>query len=236
MEELRSLADLLDLQAVDLEIDRLLELRGSLPELEAYRSAHEETIRLRRARDEAQERLTATTRELDRVTGELGLVEEKAEREQNRLYAGGLSARDADYLRREVEMLRGRISDMEEQALELMERRELEEAEVQRLSEELVDAERERSRLEELISEEWRRIDAEIAAKEARKAEIVPLVDPELLSLYEDLRSRREGAVVGTLVGRVCGVCHLQLSAAEEVEALASRPPRCLHCRAILVP
>ena len=41
MHELQSLADLLDLQEVDSEIDRLLHRRQSLPELEQYRVAHE---------------------------------------------------------------------------------------------------------------------------------------------------------------------------------------------------
>ena len=39
MDELKSLADLLDLQDVDLQIDRLLNRRHSLPELEDYRAA-----------------------------------------------------------------------------------------------------------------------------------------------------------------------------------------------------
>ena len=65
MNEFRSLADLLDLQHIDSEIDRLLETRASLPELEMYRRAHvrSETVRLELA-DKQQ-----TLRE---VTGPLG--------------------------------------------------------------------------------------------------------------------------------------------------------------------
>ena len=39
MEELRSLNDLLDLQQVDTQIDRLIEQRQNLPALEEYRTA-----------------------------------------------------------------------------------------------------------------------------------------------------------------------------------------------------
>ena len=42
--------------------------------------------------------------------------------------------------------------------------------------------------------------------------------------------------VVGALIEGVCGACHLKLSAAEEHEARQEDPPRCVHCRAILVP
>ena len=39
MEDLRSLEDLLDLHQVDRQIDRLLERRSSLPELDLYKGA-----------------------------------------------------------------------------------------------------------------------------------------------------------------------------------------------------
>jgi len=237
MEELRSLADLLDLHGIDRNIDRLLEQRAALPELDAYKVAHEGMQQLTAARDEAGGVLKKMTRDLDKTSGELGLTEDKTNREESRLYAGGMSARDADYLRREVEMLRTKISEMEEGVLELMESREQAEAEVARLEDELATATTEKERLEVLIREEWRRIDVEVAAKEARKAEIAPLIEEDLMELYDDLRARRpDQDVVGGLEHRVCGACHLSLSAAEEVQAKREHPPRCIHCRAILVP
>ncbi len=235
MEELNGLADLLDLQAVDLEIDRLIDRRGSLPELEAYRHAHAEEERLAKERATLEDRIRDAARTLDRTSGELDLTEQKAAAEENRLYAGGMSARDADYLRREVEMLRRQVSDMEEQVLELMEERERLDHELEAVVTELEGVSAEKGRLEALISEQWRAIDAELGRKERRKAEIVPTIDPDLLELYEELRRRHEGVVVGTLTDGICGVCHLQLSAAEQVAAARERPPRCVHCRGILV-
>lgn len=237
MEELRSLADLLDLQQVDSQIDRLIEERQGLPALEEYRQADAMLRALFAERDTAAELLKETQRSLDKTSGELEITKGKADTEEMRLYAGGLSARDADYLRREVEMLRNQVSSMEDEALELMEAQEAAEAESTRLSAEVADAEINKSRLEGAIKTEWTSIDAEIATKEAKKAEIVPLVDGEILDLYTELRISREGQqVVGALTDGVCGACHLKLSAAEEAEARAEDPPRCIHCRAILVP
>jgi len=236
MEELKSLADLLDLQDVDLQLDRLVDGRQTLPELERYRAAHEVVVRLGAARDDAETALREVSLDLDKTNGELELTEAKAASEENRLYAGGLSARDADYLRREVEMLRTRVGEMEEGVLGLMEARDQAEETLEKLGEEFEAAEAGKSKLESAIREQWRVIDAEIAIKEKRKAEIVPLVDENLLGLYDDLRLSREGAVVGHLTDGVCGVCYLKLSAAEEVHARREDPPRCIHCRAILVP
>jgi predicted nucleic acid-binding Zn-ribbon protein len=237
VEELRSLNDLLDLQQVDTQIDRLIEQRQSLPALEAYRRADAGLRSLIVERDTAAELLKETLRSLDKTSGELEIAKGKADTEEMRLYAGGLSARDADYLRREVEMLRNQVSSMEEEALELMEAQDAAEAESNRLATDFADADAAKAELEGSIKAEWGSIDAEIAAKEARKADIVPMIDEEILELYTELRISREGQqVVGALSDGVCGACHLKLSAAEEDEARREDPPRCIHCMAILVP
>ena len=93
----------------------------------------------------------------------------------------------------------------------------------------------EKDRLTAAIQVEWAKIDKELAIKEDRKQAAVALVDPDLLSVYEDLRSRKEGRVVGRLADGVCGSCHLSLSAAEIASISKDDPPRCIHCRSILV-
>jgi uncharacterized protein len=236
MDELRSLEDLLDLHGIDRQIDRLLERRGGLPELEDYRSAHESLQLLNKERDEWSDRLRDVSLDLDKGSGELSIIEDKANREESRLYAGGMSARDADYLRREVENLRARISQTEEKVLELMESRDAAEREVARLDGLVGEAGALKERLETSIRDQWRTIDVEVGAKESRKAEIAPLIDEELMELYEELRATRDGDVVGRLEAGICGACHLKLSAAEEARARKEDPPRCIHCRAILVP
>jgi predicted nucleic acid-binding Zn-ribbon protein len=236
LEEFRSLEDLLDLQVVDLEIDRLLHRRQSLPELEGYRRAHEALGALDAGLTEAEGRRRQADLAGDKAQGELDLAEGKVKREERRLYAGGISARDAENLRREVEMLRRLVSEREDQILELIDAREKAEAEVTALARERDSARAEKERLDGLIKEEWRGIDAEIARAEARKRGIVPLIAPDLLALYEELRPHKEGVAVGRLAEGICGGCHLRLSAAEQVEVGREYPPRCMHCRRILVP
>jgi len=236
MEPVRSLHDLLDLQDVDSQIDRLIDQRQSLSELSHYRASHEETVRITAERDTTSERLRETELAIDKTSGELEITQQKAGAEEMRLYAGGLTARDADYLRREVELLKGKIGSMEEEILELMEAREETEGDLTRLNTDLEAENAHKAELEGRIREAWRVIDAELAAKERRKTEIVPLVDEDLINLYENLRQSRDGRAVGALAGGVCGACNLMLSSAEENEVKRQDPPRCIHCRAILVP
>jgi len=236
LEEFRSLEDLFDLQVVDLDIDRSLNRRQSLPELEQYRLAHERVTSLDAQLADAEGRRRQAELAADKAQGELDLAEDKKKREERRLYAGGIGARDAENLRREVEMLGRMVSEREDQILELIDTREKAEAEVSELRAERDMAQAEKSRLEAAIKEEWRVIDADIARAEARKRELIPQVQPDLLALYEELRPHKEGVAVGRLSEGVCGGCHLRLSAAEQVEVVRDFPPRCMHCRRILVP
>ncbi len=237
MKEFQSLSDLLDLQSVDLHIDRLLHQRQSLPELEDYRNAHAsaEAVGARLASTQAE--LRDVGLEEDKAEGELELLEQRLHQHEQRLYAGGLSARETENMRRDVESLRSRESTMEDEVIVLLDRKEVLEAEVASLAAELEGARSEEQRLEAVIAAEWEKIDAEIAKQESRKVDIVPLIPSELLELYERLRESKEGVAASRLEdGGICGGCHLRLSAGEQNQALSEDPPRCLHCRRILVP
>jgi predicted nucleic acid-binding Zn-ribbon protein len=235
VEDLKSLEDLLELMDLDMTIDKLLDSRSSLPELESYKMAHAEVERITGALETSRGALKDADSGLRRTNGELEIAAEKAASEQNRLYAGGISARDADYLRREVEMLYAKVSKMEDEVLEFIEAKELAEADVARLSDDLANAVEEKETLGSSITEQWRLIDKELAVKEERKKTTATLVDAYLLEVYDDLRATGMGRVVGRLSDDTCGACHLRLSAAEIAKALKQDPPRCIHCRAILV-
>ncbi|HSG79717.1 MAG TPA: hypothetical protein VLD62_09065 [Acidimicrobiia bacterium] len=236
MEELKSLEDLLELQGEDSAIDRLLERRQHLPELDDYKAAHARVAALEADRDALADRIRQAELGVDKAEGELEISEIKLTQEERRLYAGGLSARDAEHLRQEVEMLRRRISDREDEVISLMEEREQAEAEAEDVSGRLAPATEERNRLEGIISETWKEIDGEIARHEARKGEIAPIVPDDLMELYEELRDlKTDGVGAARLADGVCGGCHLRLSAAEQSQAMKESPPRCIHCRRILV-
>lgn len=236
MDEIPTLADLLDLQEVDSAIDRLLDDRQSLPELEEYKAAHALSEQRRKDLQDLEERHRAVSLAADKTEGELTMAEEKLVREERRLFAGGLSARETENLRMEVQSLRAQKARQEDEVLELLDQREALESQLEAARAALAEAEARETELEQAIAEAWRKIDAEIARREARKAEIVPGIDPELLELYTKLRNSRGGVVVGRLDGRTCGACHMELSASEHYEVIRQHPPRCIHCPAILVP
>ncbi len=233
---MRSLEDLLELQSLDSAIDRLLDRRTHLPALSSFRAVHRrlETLGADIAASEVAKR------ELDlaesRAEGEMRLDEDKVKREEQRLFAGvGLTAKDLTHLRDEVTMLRERISRREDETLALIEQQQAAVTALAQLAEERSAANDAKAVLESEIAAEWKVIDAELARLEARKAELTPTIDPELIELYEEIRPIKEGVAAAALTDGVCSGCHLRLSAAEQIQVQRSSPPRCLHCRRILV-
>lgn len=234
--EISALADLLDVQELDLQIDRLVAERAGLPELERYKATHEAIGELEGEIDVARGELRRLELDTDKAEGELELLEIKLQEHETRLFAGGMSARETEHMRLEVSSLRGQQGASEERVLALLDRLDPIREQVSGLEARRTGLESEKGELEATIATEWRRIDAELARKEERKTEALAPVPDELAEMYQTLRRTKQGVAVGRLVDGTCGGCHMRLSPAEMMEAKRSDPPRCVHCRRILVP
>jgi predicted nucleic acid-binding Zn-ribbon protein len=233
--EMTSLSDLLDVQDLDLQIDRLLGRRQSLPELGSYKDAHEQEQQLAGEMDAASNDLKTLELEFDKAEGELQILEAKLTEHETRLFAGGMSARETEHMRLEVQSLHGQREALEEKVLGMLERLDPARDVVADLASRRDSIGQEKAALESVIKAEWKQIDAELARKEERKAEALAPVPPDLVELYETLRQSKEGVAIGRFEHGVCGGCHMALSPAEQVEAFDADIPRCVHCRRILV-
>jgi len=230
-----SLADLLDVQTIDLDIDRLLDRRQSLPELEAYRLVHQRLKELDSEREEAAAVLRQLELDLDKSEGQLEMLESKLKEHETRLFAGGMSGRETEYMRLEVQSLRGQDDAMEVKVLQMLEDVEPAREEVRVLDGQIDEASSKRAELDAVIKAEWKVIDADLARKEEAKREAIAPIDSELIDLYESLRRAKEGVAIAVFDHGVCGGCHMTLSPSEQEEALKDDLPRCVHCRRILV-
>ncbi|HEY7704212.1 MAG TPA: hypothetical protein VID03_05205 [Acidimicrobiia bacterium] len=230
-----ALADLLDVQEIDLEIDRLLHRRETLPELAVYRDLNQAAGAVAKELDERSTELKTLDLEADRADGELDILETKLREHETRLFAGGMSARETEQMRLEVQSLRGQQEAMEAKVLGLLEQLDPRRAEVDDLSARLQSVRAEEASVQSVIAAAWKEIDHELAVREQRKAEAAAPISAELMELYERLRRTKAGVAVGRLEHGVCGGCHLALSLPEQAEAAESDPPRCIHCLRILV-
>lgn len=234
---MRGLDRLLELQELDLAIDRLEHRRERL---ESGRDVAE----ARAAMEEAESRLgelrlalDAAAREQRRLETELDSMERKAAAEERRLYDGSIAnVKELEALQHEIASLKERKARVEDDLLEVMERREELAARLPSAESEVGQARARVEALERDGAAELERVRAELAELRARRDALTPALDPELLELYEDLRGKKDGVGAAALVDGVCQACHEKLSA-RELDRLkhAEDIGRCEHCRRILV-
>lgn len=227
--------DLVGLQSVDLDIDRLERQKITLPELERLRELHQERTSLESEHGETSEKLRTLDLEFDRANGELQIMEQRLEISEKKLFGGGMSSKETENRRMEVESLRRRIDQQESDALDLMERREETASRLEDLSSRLQEVRGREGQVGVIVRKAWGEMDSELAGLRSERARLADPAPPAVMDLYESLRKDKGGIAAGRLQGRVCGGCQLALSESERQQAAESDPARCPHCRRILV-
>jgi len=228
---------LLELQDLDARIDRAEARIREIDSGEAVRELRAATDEAERGLGEVRLRLGEETRELTRLEHEADSLGQKAAAEERRLYDGSIAnAKELEALQHEVVNLKQRRSAAEDLLLETMER--IEELEKQATTLE-AGATGARKELESALggaAAEVDRLASEVASAKTSREALVPELEPELLALYEELRTHKKGVAVAVLVDGVCQGCHEKLSALE-MDRLkhTDHVKRCEYCRRILV-
>jgi len=205
---------LLAVQDLDTSISQHEHRKASLPERRELDALHARAMGIRR-------RVAELTAQREEILTRLNHLEEQgtavvARRKtlEDRLYgARGAAGRDLRAIESEVAQLAGRLDQLEEDELVVLEEQEPIDLELGRCSAEL----------------------AELA--EARRTQAALL--PEALTRrYEDLRSRLGGIGAARLVDNRCGGCHLSLPSVE-IDRIKHQSPdavvTCDQCGRILV-
>lgn len=228
---------LLEIQEHDTAIDRL---QARIAVLEAgadVAAALAEANEAELVMGELRLKLDELSRDQQRFEHEIDSMSQKAAAEERRMYDGSVAnARELDSIRHEVDNLKKRRSDREDELLGLMEVREELEAQEREADTRSTTL---RARVDEvggIAAEELRTLTDEVKERTEKRAALAEAVDPEYLELYEDLRPQKKGVAAVELVDGVCLGCHEQLSSVyrdrlKRVEG----PKRCEHCRRILV-
>jgi len=230
---------LLDVQAHDLELDRVRHRRNALPEAARVKEI-ESALRL------LADRITAANVEVSdleleqrKADADVDLVRQRARKDQDLLDSGSLNdAKQLTNLQHELESLGRRQTELEDVELEIMERLEDAQrhrdgllAEQSQLNEDLSVAVAARdAALADLAAEEQ-------AAAAARQASVAG-VTADLLTLYDKLRADNGGIGAAQLHRGRCEGCRIELTPVDIGrirEAAEDEVLRCEECRRILV-
>jgi uncharacterized protein len=230
-------AHLLELQALDLAIDRL---RARVVVL----SSGSELAAARAEADAAEARLGELRLQIDTLDRDASVFEheidsltQKAKAEDQRRSSGAVAnPRELDAIGHEIDNLQRRIHDREDELLVIMERRETLDGAVREAGAENELSRAAANQARAAGDEELVRVEQELAEREAERPGVVAGVEPETLELYEELRPQKKGVGAAALVDNVCQGCHEQLSSVEldrvrHTDGIA----RCEYCRRILV-
>lgn len=222
---------LLDLQRVDTDSRRLQHRRATLPEQQAL---DEHTDTLTRVRTEfvaAREELTTLEQRQRRLEADVATVDARRKAEEGRMYSGLItSEKEVEALRNELGALRGRKNDLEDELLDVMERRE----ELTGLVETLTVRHAElKERVATLTVERdvaATEIDSDLGSLAAERKAAAETLPERVRSAYESLRARKDGLAVSELQGRTCSGCHLELTAIELEETREDAARGLAHC------
>jgi len=226
-------------QDLDTRADRLRHRRRSLPELAEIAALETER---RRTDDEARDARIAVddlTAEQARADGDVEQVRARQRRDQDRLDSGAVgNPKDLERIQAELVSLARRISTLEDQELEVMERLEEAQGRLDGAQERLAAIDH---RLADLVAARdaaTAEIDADLVALEAERGPVAEQIPEDLAALYERLRASKDGVGAAPLRARACQGCRLTVDAAE-LGVIRAAPAdavlRCEECSRILV-
>ena len=115
---------LLALAAEDVALAQLAHRARTLPELAAVDAAREAQRTLSDDVVRAETEVRDLDREQKRLEADVDTVRQRADRDRSRIDSGSATPKEITGLQHELESLQRRQSDLEDQVLELMERRE----------------------------------------------------------------------------------------------------------------
>ncbi len=235
--EPRIQAKLLDLAAVDTELTRIAHRRRTLPEQEEVQRLESDRVGRKDAAVAVQIVLDDLDRDIAKLESEVDAVRKREDKDRQLLASGTVGAKQLTELEHELTSLVRRQGVLEEELLEVMERREATQgdyeragAQVDQIDDELVDAGRRR---DDAVAD----LDTAQQRCETDRAALVAEQPADLLAVYE--RQRSGGGVGAALLqARRCGACRIEIDRGEISRIQATAPDvvvRCPECSAIMV-
>ena len=229
---------ILDVAAFDQKTTALNHTASTLPELAELVSITTKSHNARDLRIAAETELSDVKRELLRAEADVEQIVSRITRDEARLSGGSASPKELEQLQHEVGTLNSRRSELEEVELEIMMR-------VDEIKARLEDLQGQEAAFTEQINElnirkenALARINGELESIAKERTETLAAVSPELIALYEKIRSTNNGTGAAALVAGACTGCHLSINTVELKrisEISEDEVVRCEECRCILV-
>ncbi|GAB3350838.1 zinc ribbon domain-containing protein [Modestobacter lapidis] len=229
---------LLALAAEDVALGQLAHRKRTLPENAAVEAAEEAQRELSGDVVRAQTAVRDLDREQKRLEADVDTVTQRAARDQSRIDSGSATPKEITGLQHELESLKRRQLDLEDQVLELMERREAADAALAAAQEGLAAAQTDGERATRLRDDALADIADQTTVHQAKRDDVAASVSAPLLALYDRVAKQTGSTGAAHLHARRCEGCRIELYG-NELSAFRNADPhtvlRCENCGRILV-
>jgi len=229
---------IIDVAAFDQKTTALNHTAATLPEIAELATLTTKSHNARDLRIAAETELSDVKRELLRAEGDVEQIVMRITRDEARLSGGSASPKELEQLQHEVGTLNARRSELEEIELEIMMRVDEIKARIDELLSQESDFTDQINELNIRKENALARINGELESISKERAETLASVSPELIALYEKIRTSNNGTGAAALVAGVCTGCHLSINTVElkrMAEISDDEVVRCEECRCILV-
>jgi len=226
---------LMKLSGLDLELNQILASLQALIE-----SPEQKALQLQLT-ESAEEVLLARTNfenvqtSIKRSEEDIRLVTERLIRDRERLNATS-SPKDAIGIQSEIDSLAKRKDELESLELEILEKFEQAQLELDSVSSKRANLQEQLSSLQEKLTLEINELKAKGRQATADRAILVAQIPADVLAKYEIMASKQ--VAVGRIVDRACNACHMVISSAA-IEQLAKLPEdeigNCPECQALII-
>jgi uncharacterized protein len=228
---------LLELSKLDAELSRIAHRATHLPQQEAYERIQAEykaagdrlaTVRIALEDVDAQ---------VSRFESEIEAVRQREDRDRSMLKSGATDAKQLSDLQNELETLVRRQTSLEDSLLDVMERREELQAELDAEQGALAALQAALASAQQDLDAAHAEIDEARQEHASRRDTLTASLDPALSAIYERQRAGG-GPGAGQLLGHRCGACRIEIGRGELSRissAAEDELVRCPECGAILL-
>lgn len=226
-------AALLQLQQLDLEVDRLM------AEKQALASSLQSTSLLKKLRAEEQialQQLASGVQAQKDAEWALEDVERRLKQQEQRLYNGSVTGtKELNALQQEVQNLRAQQARQEEKALEMMEAAETLREAAEQKARAVKDAEQTWEISNAAGVTRFGQLEEKLQVLYGKRGELTVTMEDELVKRYEGMRKTKQGRVVSKVEQNSCQWCRVILTPSElQRVRISAELQTCSNCGRIL--
>ena len=222
---------LYQLQEVDLEVESneqaLRQMVSQLGESQAVVRVQSKLTSEQRRLDELRHQQHSAEWEIDDIVSKLAAADEQ-------LYSGRIrNPKELTNLQHEVDMLKAKRDQLENNALEIMDQVELAEASVVATGSEVEKLEAEWRSQQQQLSADVEALKSKLSALQHKRQLLSAEIDSQAVEVYDELR-KQKGQAVAKVEQGICRGCRISLPSSELQQARSGGLMQCSSCGRVL--